>query len=1072
MTQSSNADFLRQAYANNWQRYLESLRTKTRSGWDICVLTASDERQAAMYRRQLQWRREADLLPPATEFRVIADPGGLRIGSGSATLRALVELQVDSAAFDTRRTLIIHSGGDSRRLPQCSIVGKLFARLPRELPDGRASTIFDEFLISLSGLATVLPPGVLIASGDVLLVFDHLQLSLRRSGVTGVAAAAPADMGTQHGVYVRSQGTHRVQAYLHKPSPQRMLEWNAIAADGSVQIDTGLVWFDAPTARSYSALAGTPAISKLCRLYPGEPPSVGSALNLYGDLLLPLAQSTALAGYLADASDGPATSDVQSARQHIWAGIRGIPFSVEALQPAMFIHFGTSHQYWQTVAADPALRSVCGWTSQVASWPGKTATPALDHLVLVNTVIEGPLVHTETLMADAKGGAQKPADLLRQAQDDRLVSEQANQAALIVDSQLGGTLSWRGAAIIANTLSDQSIALESDVVLHQVILDNGFVTRTFGLHDDPKQVWDAPIATFMNRSWLTWLAAARLDPAIIWPDIAPAARTLWNAKLYPVNTCRDASLQLALLLQHPEQLAQEPSQWQSAPRLSLQESFATADGERVLADISAVEDNVAAQHFFHTILSEAPAAQARELLGHNQSAVSRRCELLKVWIGQTDQLTRLRGYQALAVATGNTAFEDQAFHTLADMVQLAVTRPAHTPRASGRKSVIQHRAVRVEAAARIDFGGGWSDTPPYSIERGGTVLNAALTLSPHPGGEKPYPIVAEVTLLDEPTLRLNSQDIEAVIEPEQVGDLLAYANPADPFALHKAALVMHGIVAVNEDPQRPVADVMRSLGHGLCLTTQTSIPRGSGLGTSSIMAGAVLACLAEMTGHAPAHAQLFDEVLALEQMLTTGGGWQDQVGGLLGGIKLITTEPGLPQVIHAEPLHLTTSTQAELGARLQIVYTGQQRLAKNLLQVIVAKWMAREPAVARSLGEIAQLALDMRMALQQGDITAFGELLGQHWLINKRMDPGCTNPFIDGLFDLARPYVNGGKLAGAGGGGFAIMIARDAQAARKLAGAVASRYQDSPVSMWWCAIPELGMAVHKFANSHTGASAV
>ena len=81
------------------------------------------------------------------------------------------------AAGALQRVLLIHSGGDSRRLPHCSAAGKLFARVPRVLPDGRASTIFDEFLIGLSGLAAQLPPGVLIASGDVLLVFDHLQLN-------------------------------------------------------------------------------------------------------------------------------------------------------------------------------------------------------------------------------------------------------------------------------------------------------------------------------------------------------------------------------------------------------------------------------------------------------------------------------------------------------------------------------------------------------------------------------------------------------------------------------------------------------------------------------------------------------------------------------------------------------------------------------------------------------------------------------------------------------------------------------------------------------------------------------
>ena len=191
--------------------------------------------------------------------------------------------------------------------------------------------------------------------------------------------------------------------------------------------------------------------------------------------------------------------------------------------------------------------------------------------------------------------------------------------------------------------------------------------------------------------------------------------------------------------------------------------------------------------------------------------------------------------------------------------------------------------VKVAAAARIDFGGGWTDTPPYSLERGGTVLNGAITL------HGKHPITAEAKWLSEPRLILESRDGGVQRELTQVGEVLAYANPADPLALLKAALVLRGIVQTEGDPHQLLAKQLQRLGGGLHLRTQTNIPRGSGLGTSSIMAGAVLACLGHLIGIELAQARLFDEVLCLEQMMTTGGGWQDQVGGLVGGIKLITT---------------------------------------------------------------------------------------------------------------------------------------------------------------------------------------
>jgi len=346
------AAFLQQAHRNNWQQYLASLRPDARRGWDLCILTASDERQAAMYQRQLDWRGAAGLLPARTRFLVLPDPGGRRIGSGGATLRALAKAAVE---LEDGRVLIIHSGGDSRRLPHCSAIGKLFARVPRVLPDGRASTIFDEFLISLSGLALSAPAGALIASGDVLLIFDHLQLSFQRPGVVGVAAAAPAEMGLRHGVYVSGDGGRRVRAYLHKAARPELERWQAIAADGSVQIDTGLVWLDRATVRALADMAAEPAIA-------------AASLNLYGDLLLPLAQSTTRERYLADSSDGPATLEVQRARDVIWERLRGTPFTVERLQPAVFVHFGTTYEYWRMVAADAELAHLCDWAPMAASY--------------------------------------------------------------------------------------------------------------------------------------------------------------------------------------------------------------------------------------------------------------------------------------------------------------------------------------------------------------------------------------------------------------------------------------------------------------------------------------------------------------------------------------------------------------------------------------------------------------------------------------------------------------------------------------------------------------------------------
>ena len=1017
---AARAAFLEQANRNSWQVYLSSLKAGGEPAWDRCVLTASDERQADMYRRQLAWRREADLLPRGTDFSVVPDPGGRRIGSGGATLRVLAAAAAAEvgATPAASRALIIHSGGDSKRLPHCSATGKLFARVPRALPDGRASTIFDEFLISLLGLASLVPPGVLIASGDVLVIFDHLQLTLARPGVSGVSAAAPAATGEHHGVYVTEPGTERVRAYLHKPTRDRLAEWGGVDAEGMVQIDTGLVWLDAETGGRFAELARRPEVWSLCEPDAGTRGGA-NPLNLYGDLLLPLSQSTTYERYLEDSSDGPATEPVRLARRVIWEHLRGTPFAVETLRPAEFIHFGTSREYWGLVTASPELARVCGWEAEVASAPPRL-DPGQVGPRLISAVVE-----------QVQGSAG---------------------AALVVDSHLSALLACAGAALLSGVRSAQPLALPADVVLHQLPVHGGYVTRLFGLDDDPKLAWDSPKGGFVSRGWDDWLAGVGVAPEAIWPDVATGERTLWNARLYPVAEGREESLSLSLPLYQPEQATPEwRERWRDALRLSLAESFALADGARLLSDVAEVEDVAAAKRFLALIVEEAPCAEAKPALGATNDALSRRAQLVATWLAEAPALLKLRGYRALAEVTGSFVWEDRSFRTLAHMVAGGTVMKAQ---ASARRPFGDGAAlgeVRVAAAARLDFGGGWTDTPPHSIERGGTVTNAAIVLN---GG---YPIAVEGAWLDEPRLILDSLDIESAFEPRLVRDVLAYANPADPFALLKAALVLRGVVPAGADPRMPIAALLGGSGRGLRLSTRTDIPRGSGLGTSSIMAGAVLACVGRLLGLEYDQDALFEDVLCLEQMLTTGGGWQDQVGGLIGGIKLISSQPGLPQHIQVAPLRVSSAVQEQLAQRLLLVYTGQQRLAKNLLRAVMGRWMARDREMVWLLGEIARLALQMREALEEGDVAGFGRLLAEHWSLNKRMDPGCSNPFIDRLFDTLQPYIDGGKLAGAGGGGFAMVIARDAAAAADLKQALTERYPGTPVRTWPCAVAREGL---------------
>ena len=175
---------LSQSYMDCWDDYKRSLEGKIPL-WDYVFITASNESQAEAYRAQLASR--ADFLPKGTEYLVVPDKDGKRIGSGGSTLLVIQELanlelkapssklQADGL-FAGRRILTIHSGGDSKRVPQYSALGKLFSPVPHELPDGRASTLFDELIITMSSMAGRIPEGMLLLSGDAQLLFNPLQI--------------------------------------------------------------------------------------------------------------------------------------------------------------------------------------------------------------------------------------------------------------------------------------------------------------------------------------------------------------------------------------------------------------------------------------------------------------------------------------------------------------------------------------------------------------------------------------------------------------------------------------------------------------------------------------------------------------------------------------------------------------------------------------------------------------------------------------------------------------------------------------------------------------------------------
>ena len=222
----------------------------------------------------------------------------------------------------------------------------------------------------------------------------------------------------------------------------------------------------------------------------------------------------------------------------------------------------------------------------------------------------------------------------------------------------------------------------------------------------------------------------------------------------------------------------------------------------------------------------------------------------------------------------------------------------------------------------------------------------------------------------------------------------------------------------------PLADVLGRMGGGLEIKTAVELPMGSGLGTSSILSATTLRALAEMIGVEMDNQSLSDQVMRLEQLMTTGGGWQDQAGGIFPGAKLVASGPGLHQRLRVQPVPWSVERETEFEALTVLFYTGIRRVARDLLQQVVGSYLGRETACLQVLHSIKTLAMEMSHAMREGDWPYLGSLLDRHWELNRVLDPNTTNAPITLLLEAVRPFIHGVKLAGAGGGGFLILLAR------------------------------------------------
>ena len=482
--------------------------------------------------------------------------------------------------------------------------------------------------------------------------------------------------------------------------------------------------------------------------------------------------------------------------------------------------------------------------------------------------------------------------------------------------------------------------------------------------------------------------------------------TLWDAPLFSVGDINSVV-----------------SGAQKGRARSLKELMPQVNHERLLA----VRREIARTVNLKTVIARLEAddrLEARAILADVKTPAERKAmkSALEAYVARVSGLAiKARAARLLVHLSGvreAARWQQVALDAVAAGVQKSAPKMAPL-----KAAILRDQVVWVTTPVRLDFAGGWSDTPPISTELGGSVLNAAVTLN----GQ--YPVQVMAKLNDRNAIRVSSIDLGESVTYTKTADLLAPADPHAWDSLARAALVLAGIVPSN--PAESLSKRLESFGGGLDVTIFSALPKGSGMGTSSILGCALLACLDRVSGEPfnPERLTLLTSVL--EQRMSTGGGWQDQIGGMLPGVKLVRTEPGPDQTpsLRWTPARLFGD---DFRARSLLYFTGRKRLAKNILKNVVNRYLDREKSLMETVSRLKAGAERTRRALDAQNLEAFAEGVAEYWSLKKSIDPGSTTEQIEEMLARVKDRVMVAMLPGAGGGGFVFMIAKSAEDAKAI----------------------------------------
>jgi D-glycero-alpha-D-manno-heptose-7-phosphate kinase len=301
--------------------------------------------------------------------------------------------------------------------------------------------------------------------------------------------------------------------------------------------------------------------------------------------------------------------------------------------------------------------------------------------------------------------------------------------------------------------------------------------------------------------------------------------------------------------------------------------------------------------------------------------------------------------------------------------------------------------IRAKAPFRISFAGGGTDVPPYCWEYGGAVVSTTIDK------------YAYVTLRPTGARKINVCSIDFNLRKSFMPGKLKYNGQLD---LVKAT--------INEF----------DIKGGFNLMMHADMPAGSGMGTSSSMAVALIGCLKEFVGKRMNKRAIAELAYHIErEELKEKGGYQDQYAAAFGGFNYIEFRKNKVTVT---PLRLSPELSNELQYRMLLFFTGETRLSSEIHEDMARRYREEKGDYLTSMHNLKRIAGEMKRCLLKEDTRRFGELLHEGWVEKRRLSDKITNPEIEMLYEVARRKgAIGGKILGAGGGGHLLVFCEPMQ---------------------------------------------